>query len=775
MSAAAASPADAQRQGLEAQRLYRVGLSYGQFIFRVRWIVVILWIAGLALSLPFARSIAGVLSGGGFSFAGSESVHVSTLLIDRLGMPPSQALVVFQSPATPVSDPAYQAEVQAFIQQAQVFPDVTSVVSGGVGQDGRTTFVVLSFDRAYNHTQQQMPALRKLLPTGTTAGPARAYLTGDAAVYDEFTSITQADATHAEEVALPLALIILVIVFGTLVAAATPLLLAVVSVPVALGILYGVAVHTETSIFVLNVSSLIGLGISIDYSLFMTRRFRDELAQGRSVREAVAWTVATAGEAILFSGLTVIIGFGGLLLIGVPFMTSIGIGGAVVVGVAVLAALSLLPALLAIVGPRINALWVLPRVGRRRASPVTADPDDAEHQGFWHRLALAVMRRPVLVVVLVGVFLLALGWPTLDLNVGTPGSASLPASSPARQGLDILSQQFPDANSQPIDVVAQTSDGSSILSAENVGRVYDLTQWLSGRPHVVGTQGITALPPGASGLPYTRAQYEQIYATGAYLTNPALAAVAQLVRATTRDDLTLITLKTDAPLYSAAGKALIDDLRAHTRVSGLAVEVGGFQAVSLDFNRYLYNHFPRAILFILLATYLLLLLMFRSAVLPLKAIVMNVLSVSAAYGTLVYIFQWGNLSGPLHFTSDGYIDSTLPILLFCILFGLSMDYEVFLLSRIREEWLRTGNNQLAVARGIEKTGGVITNAALLFVIVCGAFAFTSLLTTKEIGVGLAVAITVDAAIIRTLLVPATMRLLGRWNWWLPGRPLPRSA
>jgi RND superfamily putative drug exporter len=778
IGAAAEAAAQAPQQDLEAMGLYRVGLAYGQLIVRLRWIVLVLWLAGLALSLPFARSISGVLSGGGFSFAGSESVHVGNLLIGKLGMPPSQAVVVFQSPATPVADPAYQAEVQAFVQRARAFPDVTGVTSNGVGRDGRTTFVVLSFDRSYNHTQQQMPALRRLLPSGADAGPARTYLTGDAAVYDEFTSITQSDATHAEEVALPLALIVLVIVFGTLVAAATPLLLAVVTVPVALGILYAVAVRTETSIFVLNVSSLIGLGVSIDYSLFMTRRFRDELAQGRSVREAVGWTVATAGEAILFSGLTVIIGFSGLLLIGVPFMTSIGTGGAVVVGVAVLAALTLLPALLSIVGPRINALRVLPRFGRRSLTQIgqpAAGQDAAERQGFWHRLALAVMRRPVLVVVIVGIFLLALGWPTLYLSVGTPGSASLPASSPARQGLDILSQQFPGTNDHPVDVVAQTTDGSSILTAENVGRVYDLTQWLSGRPHVVGAQGITALPTSAGGLAYTREQYEQLYATGAYATNPALSPVAQLVRATTRDDLTLIELKTDAPLDSTAGKNLIDDLRAHTHVPGLTVQVGGFQAVSLDFTRYLYGNFPRAILFIVLATYLLLLLMFRSAVLPLKAIVMNVLSVTAAYGTLVYIFQWGNLSGLLQFKSNGYIDNTLPILLFCILFGLSMDYEVFLLSRIREEWLRTGNNQLAVARGIEKTGGVITNAALLFVIVCGAFAFTSLLTTKEIGLGLAVAVTVDAAIIRTLLVPATMRLLGRWNWWLPGRPLPRSA
>jgi putative drug exporter of the RND superfamily len=753
---------------LMSHGLYRLGLAYGKAVYRARWLIIVLWVIGLGVSLPFAGSLSKVLSGGGFTFQQSESVHVGNVLVAQLGMPPSQAIVVFQSPNTVVSDPAYQAELSAFTQRAQAFPNVSRVSSGGVGQDGRTTFLVLAFTRDYNYMQQQMPALRQQLPSGARGGPAHAYLTGDAAVYDEFTSITQADATRAEEVALPLALVVLIIVFGTLVAAAAPVTLALVAVPIALGILYAVAVHTQTSIFVLNVASLIGLGISIDYSLFMTRRFRDELAQGRTVHDAVGWTVATAGEAILFSGLTVIIGFVGLVLIGVPFMTSIGTGGAVVVGVAVLAALTLLPALLSIVGTRINALRVLPRLGR------TASVDGEQH-GFWHGLAVVVMRRPVLFIVGVSIFLLALGWPALALSVGTPGSASLPASSSARQGLDTLSQQFPETNSHPVYIIAQTRDGSPILNSQNVGRVYNLTQWLTGRTHVTGVQGIDALPPelGASAL--TRDQYQQLYATGAYATNPQLAPVAQLVKATTRGDLTLITVKTDTALDSAAGKGLIDDLRAHAHIEGLTTQVGGFQAVSLDFTRYLYGNFPRAIAFILLATYVLLLLMFRSAVLPLKAIVMNVLSVGAAYGALVYVFQWGNLANLLQFKSSGFIDSTLPILLFCILFGLSMDYEVFLLSRIREEWLRTGDNRLAVAYGIEKTGGVITNAALLFVIVCGAFAFTSILTTKEIGLGLAVAIIVDAAIIRTLLVPAMMRLLGRWNWWLPGRPLPRSA
>ena len=250
--------------------------------------------------------------------------------------------------------------------------------------------------------------------------------------------------------------------------------------------------------------------------------------------------------------------------------------------------------------------------------------------------------------------------------------------------------------------------------------------------------------------------------------------MAQLVASTTNGNISLITVITYAKVDSSEGKALVNNLRAGDQRAGqgLTVLVGGNQADSLDFNNYLYSNFPRTVLFILVTTYILLLIMFRSVFLPLKAILINVLSVSACLGVLVFIFQRGNLSNILDFTSSGFLDSIIPILLFCILFGLSMDYEVFLLSRIREEWLLTHDNRWAVARGLEKTGGVITNAALLFVIVSGAFTFTSIVVTKEMGLGMALAVLVDATIIRTLLVPATMRLLGRWNWWMPGRRLP---
>ncbi len=747
---------------LQQHGLYRLGLAYGRLVYRFRWLIIALWLVGLVVSLPFAATISDVLQGSSFGSTSSESAQVSNIIHSKLHAPTTQVLVVFQSATLPVTATSYQQEVTDFMSQARTFPAVSSVLSGGEGKDGRTTYVVVNFNQNSRYVEQHLSDFRALLP----AGPASIHLTGDPIVSSDLSQITGQDVEHAELAAAPLALLVLIIVFGTLVAAVMPLLLAAVAVPVALALVYLIASHTPTSVYVLNVASIIGLGISIDYSLFMVRRFRDELAQERSAREAVAWTVATSGEAILFSGLTVMLGFLGLILIRSSFMVSFGIGGAVVVASSVLAALTLLPALLGVLAGRLNALRV-PLLGRFFVA--RAHPAGTIEHGFWHQWALWVMRRPVLIVLAVSALLLGLGWPVISINLGSPTASSLPANAESRQGFDILSAEFPSTNQHPISLIVQTPDGSSILTTANLARLDHLTQWLAAQPHVTSVISLTRLPANTPAM--SAQQLTILYTTGAYQQSRSLAA---FVTSTTASDTTLITLKPDTAFDSPAGYALIDSLRAGDKAAAqrLTVLVGGDQASDLDYSNSLYGNFPWTVLFILATTYVLLLIMFRSLLLPLKAILMNVLSVSAAYGVLIYIFQWGHFSGLLGFTADGFLDDSTPIILFCIIFGLSMDYEVFLLSRIREEWLRTHDNRRAVARGLEKTGGVITNAALLFVIVTGAFTFTSLVATKEIGLGMTVAVVVDAAIIRTLLVPATMRLLGRWNWWLPGRPLP---
>jgi RND superfamily putative drug exporter len=719
---------------------------YGLQVCRVRWLIIGMWIALVALGAIFGPQAITRLNGGGFSLKGSESDRAAQTLTAKFGATPVQVIAVFTAPHTAVSAPAYQAQVQAFIRRARGVPHVAQITPAGVGHDGRSTYVTVDFTASESATANLIPKLQGAAP----AGPATILLTGEPAI-DHFTiKASDTDAQRAELYTFPIALVVLLLVFGTLVAAGMPLAMGAVAIALTLAGIFVVASYYSTSVFILNTATMIGLGISIDYSLFMVSRFRDEL-RARPVDEAVARTVGTAGEAILFSGLAVIIGFAALCIINVPVLTSIAIGGALVVAASVLAAMSFLPALLALLGPRINAVRVAPWVHTGRSL--------TERGGIWHQIALTVMRRPWLVIAGVLLLIGALAWPVYQLQLGVSGANLLPADSAPQRGLNILYQQFGQGNFAPVLMVVQTSDGGAILRPASVGAVYDLTRAAAAVPNVARVQSLT------SGAGLNRAEAEALYGSGAYARDlRTAAAVARLVRGNT----TLITVTPRSAPDTAASRTVVQRLRALMH-PGLRALVGGSDASGLDFTSYLYGRFPWAIGFIVLSTYLVLFALFRSVLLPLKAVLMNLLSIAASYGVVVYVFQMGVLSGPLGFTPPGEIEVIIPILMLCILFGLSMDYEVFLLSVVREEYQRTGDNTASVAFGLERTGRIITSAAAIMVIVAGAFSLAQLLVIKEIGVGMAVAIAIDATVIRALLVPATMRLLGRWNWWRPGK------
>jgi RND superfamily putative drug exporter len=734
---------------------------YGRLVYRWRWIFVIVWALVLLAAIPFANALPSVLHNRGYTIPNSESIQVSNILASTFRQPTTLVLVVFQSKSVPVTDPAYQQELKAFLSRMKTFPHVVSTTQGDVGRDTRSTFVALGFDQDQDTVASAIPELRQALASVAT-GPAEAFLTGEPAVNSEIQLDTAANTELAEIIALPATLLVLLLVFGTLVSAGLPLLLAGVAVVTTLATIYLIALHIETSIFVQSIASIIGLGLSIDYSLILLYRFREELARKSTVEEAITVTVATAGEAVLFSGITVVIGFAGLLLMGIQVMTSFGIGGIVIASTAVLVALTLLPALFSILGPRVNALPLLPRFAARRTQK-----NNRKRLGrFWLRLAGMIQRRPLVVIGCTLALLLLLAWPALALNPGLPGVSALPSNSEARRGIEIVRAQFPDLNDNPLTIVVRTTDGSSPLTSENVARLDALTQWIGNQAHVTEAVSLTRFPKAQNTRPLTLAQLQQLYSTGQYRSSPPLKA---FVDATTQGDATLITVKSDTIAGSSSDQVLIDQLRSvkPSLKQGFVLLVGGARVVDLDFNRGLYHNFLYAFVFILIATYVLLFITFRSIFLPLKAILMNVISVAAAYGVVVWVFQEGHLQEMLNFQTDGSIDRFVPLLLFCTLFGLSMDYEVFLLSRMREAWLSSGNNARAVAIGLQKTGGVITSAAMLFVLVSGAFLFTSLIVTKELGLGITASIIVDATIIRSLLVPATMHILGRWNWWRP--------
>jgi RND superfamily putative drug exporter len=455
--------------------------------------------------------------------------------------------------------------------------------------------------------------------------------------------------------------------------------------------------------------------------------------------------MATAGRAVLFSGLTVLLGLLGLMTFDLMAMRSLGIAGSIVVGLCVLAALTLLPALLALLGPRVDAFTVL-RPPRGRS-------------GLWHRIANTVMASPWPVFATVVVVLLLLGAPFLRVHLGAPDASILPRDVQSRQGYDLLRERFGPGEIAPILVVVRAQD--TLFTPERISTLVDYARRLEADPRVARVDSMVTLDPRL-----TREQYQLLYRDEGRIYEGFARAAAG---AFTREPVTVLRVVAHAGQTTEEAKSLVRSIRATPIGGGMEMLVGGGSAGVVDYVDALYSAFPRALFLVVSATYLVLLWTFRSVVLPLKAIVMNALSITASYGALVVVFQEGMFSGLLGFQPMGFVEASLPIVLFCVLFGLSMDYEVFLLSRIREAYAESGDNRDSVAQGLESSGRIITSAAAIIVLVSGSFVAADIILIKALGLGTAIAVFLDATVVRALLVPATMRLLGDWNWWAPER------
>src|SRR5574340_193653 len=520
------------------------------------------------------------------------------------------------------------------------------------------------------------------------------------------------------------------------------------------------------SIFVLNIATMLGLALAIDYSLFLVYRFREELQHGRPVGLAVERAVATSGKAVAFSGTAVAIGLAGLLFLKSAALGSIGLGGALVVLSSVVFALTFLPALLGMLGPRVNALSVgsLWRRLRRQPAADPLGPPPQPHESAWGLVAHAVMRHPIAVLVPLVVLLIWVGTPALSIEQGIPGASIYPVGLQSRDGYVALQQEFPPGETAPITVLA-TVHGDP-LDPSNVQALTAYAARLAAEPDVARVESpFSGLTDPRSGQPLSAAQIEALYAAPASQRPPALAGLtgAYIRGSVVRFDA---ISPLDPSLPEATG--IIPAIRAIDAGPGITTQVGGADALGYDFLAAMSDRLPWVVGVVLVAMLVILFLLFGSVVLPVKAVIMTLLSITASFGALVWIFQDGNLSHLLDFQPLGYTVAGNPIIIFCILFGLSMDYEVLLLSRIQEAWRRTGDNTEAVAEGVTRTAGVITGAALIMVSVFAAFALAQIITIKSLGVAMAIAVAVDATIIRVFVVPATMRLLGRWNWWAPG-------
>jgi RND superfamily putative drug exporter len=701
-------------------------IAWTRFVLRHRGAILAGWLVLFVLGAAGAANLGGLLSNR-FSVPGSDSDRGLNILKDRMG---------------DRSDGAFTLVVEGDRGQAVAAAQrAAKVVPGGKAgpplDAGRgVTYVQISTPLENADASKKTPEMRRAI--GTVPG-ARTYLSGYPAINHDTQSIFSEDLSRGESIAIPIALLVMVFMFGTLGGIAVPFAFAAVTIPTTLGLVWICAHLIEMAIYVTNIVALIGFAIAVDYSMLVVFRFREELAKTEDASAALERTMATAGRATLFSGATVAVGLALLVFMPLPFMRSMGIGGLLVPLVSIAASATLLPALLSVMGRGVNRVRIIPRgILERRAREDTI--------GFWHRLATSIMRRPVAWFCAAGGLMLALALPALSLALTAGDNRGVPLTTEATRGLHVLETTLGPGALAPHQIVVDThtaggANDPAVLAAER--RLVALLK--SDRDIIAST---IAAPAGVP---------------------PALARQGNLLDADARVLQIRAAGRTDAgePEAITLVHRIRDRYIPQARFPGDPLLTGA-PAFGVDFVDKAYGAFPWLVLAVLVVSYFLLLRAFRSVVLPAKAVVMNLLSVGASYGVLVLAFQhgWGTSFG---LQQSPQIEGWIPIFLFAVLFGLSMDYEVFLLSRIREEWDRGHDNERAIAYGLEHTGRIITAAAIIMIAAFSGFLAGSFVGLQEFGLGLAVAILLDATVVRAILVPATMKLLGQWNWYLPER------
>jgi uncharacterized membrane protein YdfJ with MMPL/SSD domain len=706
---------------------------------RRRWVLAG-WVLVLVLALPFASRQTEHLTGGGFDVPGSQSKAVSDAVEESFGEHADGIAVLLR--AQPGTTPAAEAAAVARVRHAVAGIDRVTLPPAAARQaeaalrHGDVAMLPLRSDLSSDLLIDPAATLREELAPGAARGGVTTYLAGQPTIWAGMQELSKEDLSKAEAGGFPIVALILLVVFGSLAAAALPLVLGFVSVIVTGALIYFISLQMETSVFVTNMASMIGIGVAVDYSLFILARYREERAAGRGADEARAEALSTSGLAVSFSGLAVIVSLAGLWMVDNQALRSMALGAMVVVAVSILAATTLLPALIAMLGDRVlpggivaSALRFVKHRLLRRPAPAddvaSVTPDAGSP--FWRAWTARVMARPWVAVIGVSSVLLFLAIPLLSIATGTQALTQFPKSSDVRVGNELASKQL-GGGTDPAQIVA--AFGSAGAAREGRGAVVAYVHRLEATP------GVNSVAP------------------------PAYSGSRVLIQATP-----------SAGSESNAAIALVERLREQAPSTALGrvatVDVGGETARADDVRDLIAGSMWKIVLFVLALSFLVLMLMLRSLLLPLKAVLMNLLSIGAAFGVLVAVFQWGWFDSLLGFESQGALDTINVPLIFAVVFGLSMDYEVFLMSRIRERYMRHGDNERAVAEGLATSARTISSAALIMTCVFSVFVLTGVPSIKELGLGCAVAIALDATLVRLILVPAAMKLLGEWNWWMP--------
>ena len=729
--------------------------GWAKIIYRKAWFVLVTVLVLVLLAGLYGVGVFNRLStGNDFQDPASNSAKAYNIATSQFSATQSQLIILFSSSHLSVTNPSFATDAKKDLTLISRQPHVLKVLSyynSGeshlVSINRHATFAEITLSGSSSQQQQVYTNLSNALSQQN--GSLQVRIGGSVAVSAQINQQITNDLKRAETLSFPIVAVLLILIFGNVVAALVPLFLGGMSILGALFIVRLLTNVTTMSAYVINVITLLGLGLAIDYSLFLVGRFREELAQHDNVETALNATVKKAGRTIMFSGTTVIISLLSLIVFPEIFLHSMGLAGAAVVAIAVLLSLTIVPACLRILGKRINALSLPKRnVAKARVSP----------QGFWYRFSRLIMHRPILALTLTLVVLLGIGSQFLHARLSNPDIYTIPTSLSSRQVNDALSQDFNAASTEPINVIVRTTTNPlGTTSLNNLSHYVTQLQHLKG---VIRVDSLLAhIPPSSKSFSSPQSL--------AVLHSAAFAPL--LEQYVSGQYIQLNVYQSYGPQTNQA-QQLINNIRAISMPAGFTSYSGGVSAQLVDLLHSLKQHFPYALAIIFCTTIVLIFLLMGGILVPIKAVVLGVLSLSAAFGILVWVFQFHHLASIFSFAALGSIDATSAVLIFAIAFGLSMDYEFFLLSRIKEEYETSGDNTHAVAHGVQKTAGIITSAALLLISVIGLFTTSKISLIQQIGLGLAVAVAIDSTLVRMIMVPATMRLLGKANWWAP-KPL----
>jgi len=726
-----------------------VFFSSGKLFYKLRWFIIALWLAFLVLSIPFVPQILTPFKAIGFKDPQSESAKANATLNRKLGYGYNQFIVMYHSDKLRATGNTYKNRIKRSLKGLEDIPVQHQIIyptkdNDQISKNRRDAYAVILFKGDGEATEDLLKQFRAAIKKP----PRMTMKVGGEPIFLEDTkNQTQLDLYSAEYIATPVAIITMLLVFGSVVAASIPIVLGGISAFLTLMVLFCAGQFYNLSVFTINIALLVGLCLILDYALLIVNRFRDELYLGAKVSDAVAITQATAGKAVFFSGIAVFISLSALLLFPINILYSVGIGGLAAVFVAVSTAFILLPAVLGVLHRRVNLLHI--KIFKR---------NNLQSNPFCNWLVTKVVKYKYSFFIVVLALLLAMGSPFLNAKFGISDFKILPKTQESRQVFDTFAKEFGENKLAPLMAVVK-SKNNDILTKRNISALYDLGTKIAKDPRVESVSSVVNTDPRLR-----RTQYKNLY-TGPKKYMPQ--DLKKLVDVTTNDDFAVFTIISKYPAYSKKTHDLIIELREMALKNNLTLELTGAPANTYDVLQSIIKFFPYALLWIMGFTYIILLFVLRSVFLPIKAVFTTTLSLFASYGILVLVFQMGYFHEILNFEPQGMLDISLLIIIFCALFGISMDYEVFLLARIKEYYEQTGDTEQSIITGIDRSWKIITSAAIIVIMLCFSFMAADILLVKAFGLGIAVAVFIDAYVIRTILVPALMAIMGRLNWYLP--------